>query len=45
MNGDLMPPERAALYSAIALRRNVAAECLSDPLGDDVLGGAQYGGA
>ncbi len=37
MSGDFTPAERAALYRAIALRRDVRAEFLSDPVGDDVL--------
>jgi 5,6-dimethylbenzimidazole synthase len=35
--GDFTPAERAALYRAIALRRDVRAEFLPDPVGDDVL--------
>lgn len=34
---DFTPAERATLYRAIALRRDVRAEFLSDPVGDDVL--------
>lgn len=34
---DFSPDERAALYRAIALRRDVRAEFVSDPVGDDVL--------
>ena len=35
--GDFSAAERAALYRAIALRRDVRAEFLPDPVGDDVL--------
>ncbi len=37
MNDDFTPAERAALYRAIALRRDVRAEFLPDPIGHDVL--------
>ncbi len=37
MNDDFTPAERAALYRVITLRRDVRAEFLSDPIGDDVL--------
>ncbi|GAC1349021.1 MAG: 5,6-dimethylbenzimidazole synthase [Vulcanimicrobiaceae bacterium] len=37
MNEDFSPAERSALYRAIALRRDVRAEFLPDPVADDVL--------
>ncbi len=36
-DADFSAAERAALYRAIALRRDVRAEFLADPVGDDVL--------
>ncbi len=37
MNGDFTALERAAVYRAIAVRRDVRAEFLADPVSDDVL--------
>jgi 5,6-dimethylbenzimidazole synthase len=37
MTGDFSPAERAALYRAIALRRDVRAEFTDEPVRDDVL--------
>jgi len=37
MTGDFSPAERAALYRAIALRRDVRAEFTAEPVRDDVL--------
>jgi 5,6-dimethylbenzimidazole synthase len=37
MAGDFSPAERAALYRAIALRRDVRAEFTNEPVRDDVL--------